>query len=168
MIRLVANLPAQWDVLVGTQANEAGPMRELLARMSSKWVVMILELLAGTSDELRFSELLRATRGASSKMLSATLHDLVRDGLVMRRVEEVVPQRVYYRLSDLGQSLLGPLEGLKRWANNNMFSVEQCRRAYDAANRESPSHRPLRLRQVTTSADQTLRGNRARAAPAVR
>jgi DNA-binding HxlR family transcriptional regulator len=168
VISLVANLPTQRHVVVDTQPSEAGPTRELLARMSNKRVVMILELLAGTSDELRFSELLRATRGASSKMLSATLHDLVRDGLVMRRVEEVVPQRVYYGLSDLGQSLLGPLEGLKRWANNNMSSVEQRRRAYDAANTESPLHRPLRLRQVTTSADRTLRGDRAHAALAVR
>ena len=162
MISLVANLPGQWHALVDKQTT-AGPTRELLARMSNKWVVMILELLAG-SDELRFSELLRATQGASSKMLSATLHDLVRDGLVMRRVEEVVPQRVYYRLSALGQSLLGPLAGLKRWANNNMFSVEQCRRAYDAANRGSPSLRPRRPREVTTSLDRPLWGDRARAA----
>jgi DNA-binding HxlR family transcriptional regulator len=167
VIGLVANLPGQWHGLADKQAA-AGPTRELLARMSNKWVVMILELLAGTSDELRFSELLRATQGASSKMLSATLHDLVRDGLVMRRVEHVVPQRVYYRLSELGQSLLGPLAGLKRWANNNMFFVEQCRRAYDAANRGSPSHRLLRPRQLPASSDRPLLGDRARTALEVR
>jgi DNA-binding HxlR family transcriptional regulator len=102
----------------------------LLARISNKWVTHTLELLAD-SVELRFSDLLRETRGVSSKMLSATLRDLVRDGLVSRRAEAVVPARVYYRLTDLGQSLAVPLDALQRWAEVNVDEIDRARQRYD-------------------------------------
>jgi DNA-binding HxlR family transcriptional regulator len=102
----------------------------LLARISNKWVTHTLELLAG-SIELRFSDLLRETRGVSGKMLSATLRDLVRDGLVSRRVEIVAPARVYYRLTDLGQSLTVALDALQRWAEVNVDEIDRARQRYD-------------------------------------
>jgi DNA-binding HxlR family transcriptional regulator len=102
----------------------------LLARISNKWVTHALELLAG-SIELRFCDLLRETRGVSGKMLSATLRDLIRDGLVSRRAETVVPARVYYRLTDLGRSLTVPLDVLQRWAELNVDEIDRARQRYD-------------------------------------
>ena len=74
-------------VVTEAPPDTAGPVRELLGRVSNKWVVQIIELLARSPGELRFSQLLRSARGVSSKMLSATLRDLVRDGFVERRSE---------------------------------------------------------------------------------
>ena len=102
----------------------------LLARISNKWVTHTLELLAG-SIELRFSDLLRETPGVSSKMLSTTLRDLVRDGLASRRAEAVAPAPVYYRLTDLGQSLAVALDALQHWAEVNVDKIDRARQRYD-------------------------------------
>jgi len=102
----------------------------LLARIANKWVTHTLELLA-ESIELRFSDLLRETPGLSSKMLSATLRALVRDGLVSRRAESGAPARVYYRLTDLGRSLAVPLGALQRWAEVNVDEIDRARQQYD-------------------------------------
>ena len=93
---------------------------------------MILGLLADAPGEMRYSELHQAAFGLSSKMLCSKLRDLVRDGLVLRRTDAGMPPRVYYRLSDLGQSLQEPLAALQRWAESNASSVELARRSFGA------------------------------------
>ncbi|WP_067834101.1 winged helix-turn-helix transcriptional regulator [Nocardia lijiangensis] len=101
------------------------PTRRLLDRLGTKWVSMVVKLLAEAAPgEVRFAELQRRMPGVSQKMLSVTLQSLSRDGLVARRVEPTVPPRVHYRLTDLGLSLENPLAALRAWAEEHMAEID--------------------------------------------
>ncbi|MER5949515.1 helix-turn-helix domain-containing protein [Streptomyces sp. NPDC001904] len=101
------------------------PTRQLLDRIGTKWTSMAVKVLAEEAPgEVRFAELRRRVTGISQKMLSVTLHSLVRDGLVARRVEPTVPPAVHYRLTELGLSLEGPLSALRVWAETNMPEID--------------------------------------------
>jgi DNA-binding HxlR family transcriptional regulator len=76
--------------------------------------------------EVRFAELRRRMPGVSQKMLSVTLRNLSRDGLIARRVEPTVPPRVHYRLTDLGLSLEVPLAALRAWAEEHMAQIDSA------------------------------------------
>ncbi|MFE9577867.1 winged helix-turn-helix transcriptional regulator [Nocardia sp. NPDC006044] len=103
----------------------ACPTRQLLDRLGTKWVSMVVKLLAEAAPgEVRFAELQRRMPGVSQKMLSVTLQNLTRDGLVARRVEPTVPPRVHYRLTDLGLSLENPLAALRAWAEDHMAEID--------------------------------------------
>ncbi|GAB2468841.1 winged helix-turn-helix transcriptional regulator [Jatrophihabitans fulvus] len=106
------------------------PSRQLLDRISDKWVVLVLCAL-GTGEQ-RYSELSRTIAGVSPKMLTQTLRTLERDGLVTRSVEPTVPVTVTYALTDLGTSLLGVTQSLRAWAQSHMDDVLAHRAAYDA------------------------------------
>lgn len=91
---------------------------------------MVVKVLAEAHpDEVRFAELRRRMPGVSSKMLSSTLRELGRDGLVTRRVEATVPPHVHYSLTDLGRSLEQPLAGLRAWAEEHMAAIDAAREA---------------------------------------
>ncbi len=90
-------------------------LHEILGRIADKWTLLVIEALDG-EGELRFSDLQKRVGGVSQKMLTKTLRQLERDGLVRRRVHAAVPPRVDYRLTRLGESLglyaidrIGPL-----------------------------------------------------------
>ncbi|MFE9995304.1 winged helix-turn-helix transcriptional regulator [Streptomyces avermitilis] len=109
------------------------PTRRLLDRIGTKWTSMAVKVLAEAApDEVRFAELRRRMPGISQKMLSVTLQSLARDGLVARRVEPTVPPRVYYRLTELGLSLEGPLAALRHWAERHMSEIDRNNRLEDA------------------------------------
>ena len=99
------------------------PTRQILDRVGTKWTSMVLEALSA-SGELRFSELRRGIPGVSQKMLSSTLQSLVLDGLLARRVEDTVPPRVHYRLTELGRSLEVPLGALRAWAEEHAGEID--------------------------------------------
>lgn len=86
--------------------------------------------------EIRFADLRRRIPGISQKMLSVTLHSLVHDGLVARRVEPTVPPSVHYRLTELGLSLEGPLSALRVWAETHMPEINRSNQLAD----EPPAH----------------------------
>lgn len=111
------------------------PTRLLLDRVGSKWTVMIVLLLAA-STEARFGSLRRSIPGVSQKMLTQTLRQLEDDGLARRRVEPSRPPAVYYSLTTLGDTLVAPLSELKRWAETNMGAVEQAH-THTSPDRES-------------------------------
>lgn len=102
------------------------PTRRLLDRIGTKWTSMAVKVLA-ESGELRFTDLRRLMVGVSQKMLSVTLRNLTADGLVARRVEDTVPPRVHYRLTDLGRSLEIPLAALRAWAEEHMDEIDRVR-----------------------------------------
>jgi DNA-binding HxlR family transcriptional regulator len=121
------------------------PSRQLLDRISDKWVALILAALGGDGpspdgacrDEprpLRYSELARRLSGVSQKMLTQTLRSLERDGLVTRTVTPTVPVTVTYGLTDLGRSLHDVMRVLKSWAEAHMDQILVNRDAYDRAN----------------------------------
>jgi DNA-binding HxlR family transcriptional regulator len=98
-------------------------VRELLSKVGNKWtifVVLSLDLLGGRA---RFSELERAVPAISQRMLSATLKNLERDGLVTRELFAEVPPRVEYEISDLGMSLLLPTQGLRLICRETILSA---------------------------------------------
>ena len=115
----------------GDLLNAACPTRDVLDRIGSKWVSMLVKLLE-PADEVRFAALRRGASGISSKMLAETLRTLERDGFVVRRVEPCVPPAVHYRLTDLGRSLAVPLAALRGWAEEHMPAVDDARAVYDA------------------------------------
>jgi DNA-binding HxlR family transcriptional regulator len=109
------------------------PTRRLLDRIGTKWTSMAVKVLAEAAPgEVRFAELRRRMPGVSQKMLSVTLHSLVRDGLVARRVEPTVPPRVHYRLTELGLSLEVRLAAVRMWAEEHMAEIDQANAIHDA------------------------------------
>ena len=106
------------------------PSRQLLDRLSDKWVT--LALCALETEPQRYSQLARTIAGVSQKMLTQTLRSLERDGMVTRTVTATVPVTVTYELTDLGRSLLVVFGGLKDWAEAHMDAVLDARASYDA------------------------------------
>ncbi|WP_433577335.1 winged helix-turn-helix transcriptional regulator [Nocardia brasiliensis] len=110
----------------GDLFDPACPTRQLLDRIGSKWVSMVIKILAAADPpEVRFADLRRRIPGISQKMLSVTLAQLVRDNLVARRVDPTVPPQVHYRLTELGMSLEVPLAALREWAEQNMSAIDE-------------------------------------------
>ena|SRR2546430_15329845 len=108
----------------------ACPTRKLLDRLSDKWVCLLLNALA--AGPRRYSDLSRIVAGVSQKMLTQTLRDLERDGLVDRTVTPSVPVRVDYSLTPLGASLRPVMRAIKQWAEANIEQVEAARTSYDS------------------------------------
>jgi DNA-binding HxlR family transcriptional regulator len=106
-------------------------VNELIGRVADKWTMLILEVLA-ERGELRFSRLAEAVEGISQKMLTQTLRQMERDGLVERTVHAVIPPRVDYRLTALGLGLGEAFCGVWAWASRHLDEVEASRQAFDA------------------------------------
>ena len=107
------------------------PSRQLLDRLTDKWVTLVLCSLG--DEGLRYSEISRHIAGVSQKMLTQTLRNLERDGLVTRTVTPTVPVTVDYAITDLGRSLLVVVHQLKSWAEAHMDDVQAARTEYDAS-----------------------------------
>jgi len=105
------------------------PVRSILDRLGDKWTTLTMITLAQKAH--RFSEIHRAIPDISKRMLTQTLRDLERDGLVARRVFPTKPPSVEYRLTELGESLLAPLVKLITWAENNQPKITKARKKFD-------------------------------------
>jgi DNA-binding HxlR family transcriptional regulator len=105
-------------------------VNDLIGRVADKWTMLLLEVLA-EKGELRFTRLSELVDGISQKMLTQTLRQMERDGLVTRTVHPVVPPRVEYKLTQLGMSLGAAFCGVWVWAAENLERVEQARRDFD-------------------------------------
>jgi DNA-binding HxlR family transcriptional regulator len=112
-------------------------IREVLARVGDKWSVFVIVLLGERT--MRFTELQRSIEGISQRMLTLTVRQLERDGLVERVVYPVVPPRVEYSLTALGTTLLDPLVAMARWADVHRVDIEAARAEYDARTESSPT-----------------------------
>lgn len=111
---------------------EICPIRNVIARFGSKWAFLTL-LIIGEQGVVRFNELGRLIPDVSSRVLSSTLRTLEADGLVERKVYAVVPPKVEYRLTEVGESLLPLISQLTEWAQTNMKRVMDHRKEYEAA-----------------------------------
>jgi DNA-binding HxlR family transcriptional regulator len=107
------------------------PVRQVLDQVGSKWASLILMFLGVRPH--RFGELRRAVPDISQRMLTQTLRDLQRDGLISRAVFPTVPPSVEYSLTPMGESLLVPLIGLVDWAQAHLTGITAAREAYDKA-----------------------------------
>lgn len=104
---------------------------QVLARVGEKWSILIIMLL--NSGPRRFTEIRRAVNGISQRMLTLCLRGLERDGLVKRTVYSVMPPRVEYELTPLGQSLTEPVIALGTWARDHIKQIDAARAAFDGA-----------------------------------
>ncbi|MFJ8684977.1 winged helix-turn-helix transcriptional regulator [Micromonospora wenchangensis] len=104
-------------------------LREALDRVGGKWAIGIL--LATSPGPVRFSELTRQVEGISRRMLTLTLRNLERDGLLHRRVHPTVPPRVEYRATPMALELYEPLLALTSWAQRHRTAISEARAAYD-------------------------------------
>jgi DNA-binding HxlR family transcriptional regulator len=110
-------------------------VRRILDRIADKWSLLVIALLG--QNTLRFSELRRQIDGISQRMLTLTLRNLERDGLVSRTVYPVVPPRVEYRLTTLGETLIDTIRSLVEWTSIHQDEIRAARDTYDSA--EAPS-----------------------------
>lgn len=109
-------------------------VHELIGRVADKWTMIVLDVLT-EHGELRFTKLGELAGGISQKMLTQTVRQMERDGLVVRTVHPVVPPRVEYRLTDLGLTLSEAFCGVWVWAAANRERVHAARAAFDAGAR---------------------------------
>ena len=109
--------------------NEYCPSRKVMELIGDKWTLLTLNAIARGIN--RHNALLREVGGISQKMLSQTLRGLERNGIVTRHVFPVVPPRVEYELTPLGESLNGPVVALGKWAQENYAQVEKASEKYD-------------------------------------
>lgn len=110
------------------------PTRQLLDRIADKWTVLLLITL--DRGPARFNALKREVGGVSQKMLSQTLRQLERDGLVSRTAEATVPVSVTYALTPLAGALVEALQPMVEWAETRMPDVASARERYDARDRD--------------------------------
>lgn len=103
----------------------------MLDHVAAKWTTLVLFSLA--ERPTRFNAVRRAVPDVSKRMLTQTLRDLERDGLVTRRVFPTKPPSVEYSLSPLGRSAMGPLAALVAWAEGSHPAIRRARESFDAA-----------------------------------
>jgi DNA-binding HxlR family transcriptional regulator len=127
---------SQGNIDVPVQAAEVDPEKfdactllEVINRVSGKWAIGIL--LEATRGPVRFTELERSVRGISRRMLTLTLRNLERDGLLVRTVYPTVPPRVEYEATPMAKELYQSLNGLLGWAERHRESIAAARVVYD-------------------------------------
>lgn len=114
----------QWD------AREGCEVRQILDRVADKWSLLAIAHLE--REPLRFSELRRRIDGISQRMLTVTLRQLERDGLVRRTVHPVVPPRVEYALTPLGATLHTTIQALVGWTELHQDEIVRARADFDS------------------------------------
>jgi DNA-binding HxlR family transcriptional regulator len=105
------------------------PIRDVLDRIGDKWSTLLVLTLSERPH--RFGELRRAVFDISQRMLTQTLRELQRDGLITRKVHPTTPPSVEYALTPLGGSLLDPLSQLIRWADVNHTAIRTARSRFE-------------------------------------
>jgi DNA-binding HxlR family transcriptional regulator len=143
------------ELLKNTPPPETSPeidrlVTEIIGRVADKWTMLVIEVLS-EHGELRFTRIAELLEGISQKMLTKTLRQMERDGLVERTVHPVVPPHVEYRLTTLGASLSAAFCGVWMWAEKYHDDIVRARERFDA----TPAPGVPRPRVVVT------RGNRA-------
>ncbi|MES2666947.1 MAG: helix-turn-helix domain-containing protein [Pseudomonadota bacterium] len=106
-------------------------VNDLIGRVADKWTMLVLEVLIA-GGIMRFTRIGEAVPGISQKMLTQTLRQMERDGLLTRTVHPVVPPHVDYALTDLGMSLGEAFCGVWEWAETHLERIEATRQAFDA------------------------------------
>lgn len=114
---------------IDDKCPDCGRINEVLSRVGDRWSVLVIISLAQYGT-LRFNELKR-NLGISQRMLSLTLRELERDGLVNRKQYPTIPPKVEYTLTPLGNSFREPVSVLGHWALDNLSGIDKARASYD-------------------------------------
>jgi DNA-binding HxlR family transcriptional regulator len=115
---------------IDVHSPECMKVSQVLSRLGDKWSVLVIMMLRERSQ--RFSELKRGIEDISQRMLTLTLRNLERDGLVSRTVTPSIPPRVDYELTPLGRSLAEPVQALGMWVFRNIGALSAAQARYDA------------------------------------
>jgi len=126
---MVAKTGGKSAAEIAREGVENCPIRSVLDRIGDKWSMLIVLTLA--EKPYRFGELRRAIPDISQRMLTQTLRDLQRDGLIERTVFATVPPSVEYRLTGMGKSLMDPMDGLVKWADAHQKKIRTARDEFD-------------------------------------
>ena len=126
------------------QASNCTAMSDVLNRIGDKWSVMVVGILSRTGT-IRFNELKRSINGVSQRMLTPTLRNLERDGLVTRTIYPEVPPRVEYGLTELGKTLTGPINALWDWSAEHHGSIIDARSIYDTRQSTVEAEAPRKI-----------------------
>jgi DNA-binding HxlR family transcriptional regulator len=113
-----------------TEAEDA-LTREMVSRISDKWSLWTMSVIAESGQPMRFSRIMEQVEGISQKSLTKTLRGLERDGLITRRVFAEVPPRVEYTITPLGSEMLDNVAPLWLWVAKSVQSFQDCRVAFD-------------------------------------
>lgn len=122
----VTHMPVRTHV---TDHTGCRAVADTLARIGDKWTVLVVGSLS--KGPLRYNELNRAIDGISQRMLTLTLKGLEQDGLVTRTLYPTIPPRVEYELTDMGSTLIEPLQELYQWAMMNLPRMAQAKVLYE-------------------------------------
>ena len=119
-------------ILTLCASEDGASVREVLAKVGDKWSLFVLVKLAESPKHCcRFSELKRSISGISQRMLTTTLRNLERDGMLTRQVFPEVPLRVEYQLTSLGKGILDPVRALTEWTAKNWHIIKGAREKFD-------------------------------------
>ena len=105
-------------------------VNDIIAQVADKWTMLLIEVLHDHGEQ-RFTRISEKMPGISQKMLTQTLRQMERNGLIVRTVHPVVPPKVEYRLTDLGHTLGEAFCGVWGWAEDNLARVETARADFD-------------------------------------
>lgn len=122
--------------LCSTDFGDPTVLRDLLARIGDKWSLFVIGLLE--SGPLRFTALRALIPGISQRMLTVTVRNLERDGLISRTIYAEVPPRVEYALTELGATLRDPVVALANWAAEHEAQITQNRDRFDSRDELAP------------------------------
>jgi DNA-binding HxlR family transcriptional regulator len=111
---------------------------KLLQRIGDKWTIKIVVTLV--DGPMRYNQILKSVGGVSQRMLTLTLKNLERDGLVSRTMYPTIPPRVDYELTERGRTLFEPLNALWTWVEVNHEAIERDRQAFDERSQTSYNH----------------------------
>jgi len=111
--------------------DQACTVRQVLDRVGGKWSIGII--VAASQGPVRFTELERSIEGISRRMLTLTLRNLERDGLLTRTVYPTVPPKVEYLATEMARELYESLVALTTWAERHRAAIAAARAAYDRA-----------------------------------
>jgi len=107
---------------------------DMLGRMAEKWTLSVIDLL-DSGGVMRFTRVLDGIPGISQKMLTKTLRQMERDGLVLRHVYAEVPPRVEYEITPLGRSLAEAACGIWLWVEAHAEEVRRAREEFELSKR---------------------------------
>jgi DNA-binding HxlR family transcriptional regulator len=118
-----------------TEAEDA-LTREMVSRISDKWSLWTMSVIADHGQPMRFSRIMDQVEGISQKSLTKTLRGLERDGLITRKVFAEVPPRVEYTITILGSEMLDNVAPLWLWVAKRVQHFHDCRAAFDHRSKE--------------------------------
>jgi DNA-binding HxlR family transcriptional regulator len=124
---VIARSQAACDAL---SDDDDGLKREVLAHAGNRWSLGIVHAL-GVAGTLRHAELARRLEGVTQRMLTRSLRQLERDGLILRRDHGEVPPRVDYTLTLMGRGLLAGMMPLWTWIIDNASEFRAARTRFD-------------------------------------